>query len=133
MKFKIKDSFIKNEIDAEISKAQSSIAEQKKKLSELGFFKLSEKNEGKKKIKILEMRILKYQNPLIISEEIDKMHKIAENAVSEYRKEIDRYLSRRFSDFNSTQSSKTKLMYVENANMPSQPYPCHKDIKKLFE
>lgn len=121
------------EIDAEISKAQASIAEQQKKLSELGFFKLSEKNEAKKKIKILEMRILKYQNPLIISEEIDKMHKIAEKAISEYRKEIDRYLSRRFSDFNSTQSSKTKLMYVENANMASQPYPSHKDIKKLFE
>lgn len=121
------------EIDEEISKAQASIAEQQKKLSELGFFKLSEKNEAKKKIKILEMRILKYQNPLIISEEIDKMHEISENAISEYRKEIDKYLSKRFSDINSTQSSKTKLMYVENANMASQPYPSHKDIKKIFE
>ncbi len=125
------------EIDDKVSELQAFVSEQEKRLAELGFFKMSEKKEAREEIKRLKARILKYQNPTIISSEIEAMEKKMDEAVEKYRSQVEDYLSRRFPDYssdeNNKQKSKNKLLFVENETVAKTPCPAIPEVRKVFK
>ena len=123
------------ELEEKIKELNRDIAAQQELLSQLGIFKFSEKNEAKKEIKKLEARILKYQDPTLISTEISSMEEKMEEAVEKYQETIEFYLNRRFSDYKTTKKKNPKkdLLYVENEECARAGCPSPVEVKKIFE
>lgn len=123
------------EIELKVKELKRDIAKQQEVLSQLGVFKFAEKKAAKQEIKKLEARILKYQDPSLITTEINSMEVVMEDAVEKYQQTVETYLNRRFSDYKSPKkkNSKKDLLYVENAEYAKKGCPLPVEVKKVFE
>lgn len=122
------------QINDRVNETKKEIAGLYDKLATLGTFKFSQKKEIKKEIKKLDARIIKYQDPSIINAEINAMQEKAADAVGKYEKEVDDYLSKRFSDYKSTKGKNAKKdrLYVENSSYVNIPCPDYDNVEKVF-
>ena len=126
--------YYQKEIDEKLAELNQAKEEKERKLLSLSVLKISEKKLIKQEIEKIEKRILKYKDPSVITSEIESMEMIAKNSVSEYKKEIQSYLSKRFKNYGSNVkcNSKTELLYTENEEMAQMPYPTPPDIETVF-
>lgn len=122
------------EVSDKVAELKKEIKKQEEILSQLGVFKFSEKKQAKQEIKKLEARILKYQDPAIITSEISSMETVLDTAVEKYQKTIDDYLSKRFADYKSTKKKNNKkdLLYVENSEYAKKAFPTPVEPQKVF-
>ncbi len=124
----------KQQLDGKVNELKATVKELQEKEAQLGFFKMSEKKEIREEIKKLQARILKFQDPTVILNEINEMEEIANDAVEAYKSTLEEYMHQRFSDYKSTSKKKSKhtLMYTENPEVASKPIPMPVSAEEVF-
>ncbi len=139
---KVLDEFIEEkrkqferEIQQKIEEIRKTIEDLKEQEAKLKFFKISEKSRINDEIQKLESRAQKFETTDIVNVEISAMRDRIPEILDKYQNELDSYMEKRFSDYNTStkKKKKTDLLYVEKPEMADKPIPDAVKPENAFE
>lgn len=127
---------LKQEIKDKVSQLEKEKSQHEENLAALGFFKMSEKKQEKQEIARISNRILAFKDPTLVTNATSEWESLTAQAVVEYRKNVQSYLSRRFpvkSKKDGKGASGDGVDYPEDAYYAQKECPTPPAVKSVFK
>ncbi len=122
---------VENQLKEQVSLLTTEKKECESTLKSLGVFSFIKKKQLQKQMKLIDNEITRLSDPQLINDEEKKLKAIASQAIEAYKKEIKKYILKRFP--NIGEYSETANKYLEAKEFSSTPYPVAPNVKDIFK